>query len=450
LNRNFLESAPYIVQSPLQVSFPEGETEKRKMKVLIEWQSSKTMVTVVLWFGLTVGLMSCNGSSSHDNSAAVDPGSQGAVSLQSGTPSPSPTVSSTPTVSPISVSGVTPSWLENKSLNQWIEIPNTSGAGGAAVDAWGSLVLRDDTNELFILASGGHGDSADNRVVSIRLTDDSPQWVLRNAPSPPSAVVFNVPYYTDGKPSSRHNYQHNHWVPGVHRLMMIGARAVAGSAWDYETVDGFNPDTNTWDPAGTWPTMPAGTGFGTYRERNSNFVWTTGLSRLDVTTGQVSSPITHSSGDSVRWPVSQDSVRNQLFSLQYGDSQGYSANLGVVASRIPLEGNTQYKVTFNPSAALTQFLADAPAYPAMDYDSVNDQFLFYDGHGTGAGRIFVIKPNSGNTWDMSILPLAAGSAAPPPVPDAGVNGRFLYVPALKGFVLLPSGASNLWFIRTSN
>jgi hypothetical protein len=86
----------------------------------------------------------------------------------------------------------------------------------------------------------------------------------------------------------------------------------------------------------------------------------------------------------------------------------------------------------------------------MDYDPVNDQFLFYCGQGSGAGRIYVIKPNTTNTWDMSILPLAAGSPLPPPIAGNGVNGRFLYVPSLKGFVLLPNSASNLWFIRTSN
>jgi len=317
------------------------------------------------------------------------------------------------------------------------------------IDAWGQLVLRDDTNELFILASGGHGDSADNRVVSIRMTDDSPQWVLRNAPSPPSAVVLNVPYYTDGKPSSRHNYQHNHWVPGINRLMMIGARSVAGSAYFYQTVDGFNPDTNTWDPAGTWPDLPTYSGYGMYRERNSNYVWTYGLMRWDASTGLTTSPLTHLSGDEVRWPVTQDTARNQLFSLQYGDGMGYDRAHGLSASRIPLGGDTQYKVTFNPSAALSQFIADVPTYSAMDYEPVNDRFLFYCGQGSGAGRIYVIKPNSGSTWDMSILPLAADSPIPPPIASAGVNGRFLYVPALKGFVMLPKGSSNLWFIRTS-
>lgn len=79
-------------------------------------------------------------------------------------------------------------------MNQWLQINGTSGAAGAFVQ-WGSLVLREDTTELFIAANGGHHDSSDNRVVSIKLTDDQPQWIVRAQPSPQDQVVEDVPYY---------------------------------------------------------------------------------------------------------------------------------------------------------------------------------------------------------------------------------------------------------------
>lgn len=234
----------------------------------------------------TLSLSGCNGLEAFNQKVITASPLTTSQSLQSGAPAPSPSTSvkpspsptpsysATPTpmpsMSPVPVSGVTPNWLVEKSLNTWIEIPNTSGAGGAAIDAWGQIVLRDDTNELFILASGGHGDSSDNRVVSIRLSDNAPQWVLRSAPTPSDQLVQNSPYYADGKPSSRHNYQYNHWVPAVHRLMMFGLYGTWPAAWMYPTVDGFNPDTNTWDPAGTWPNMVSGAGFGVYVEKGTS------------------------------------------------------------------------------------------------------------------------------------------------------------------------------------
>jgi hypothetical protein len=97
---------------------------------------------------------------------------------------------------------------------------------------------------------------------------------------------------------------------------------------------------------------------------------------------------------------------------------------------------------------LNQFIADAPTYAAMDYDPINDRFLFYCGQGAGAGRIYAVKPNAGNVWDISVLQLT-GSTRPPATPGAGVHSRFTYVPALRGFILLPLASSNLYFIRTA-
>jgi hypothetical protein len=339
-----------------------------------------------------------------------------------------------------------PAWLSGKPMNQWFEINGTSGAGGAVL-SWGPLILREDTTELFVAASGGHSDSSDNRVVSIKLTDDNPQWILRAASTPADQVVLNAPYYMDGKPASRHGYQHNFWVPAINRIILCGARAVAGAAWDFPTIDGFNPDTNTWDPQNTWPNVTGG--YGVVRERNGSIMWTTGLARVDLEARELTQPITSRIDVAVRWPVAHDSLRHQLFTLQYGDGQGYDLQKGVQASRIPINGDRQFTVTFKSSTALDTFISDAPTYSAMDYDPINDRFLFYCGQGAGAGRIFVITPNDGDEWDMSILPLE-GSALPPAAPGSGVNRRFLYVPGLNVFVMMPSGADNIHFIRVGS
>jgi hypothetical protein len=62
--------------------------------------------------------------------------------------------------------------------------------------------------------------------------------------------------------------------------------------------------------------------------------------------------------------------------------------------------------------------------------------------------VYVIKPSSGNVWDVSLLPLV-GAARPPASPGSGVQNRFRYVPALRGFVLLATGSANLYFLRTA-
>ena len=45
--------------------------------------------------------------------------------------------------------------------------------------------------------------------------------------------------------------------------------------------------------------------------------------------------------------------------------------------------------------------------------------------------------------------LGAGSVLPDAAMGAGVFNRFKYVPALRGFVLMSSGTSNVYFMRTA-
>jgi hypothetical protein len=227
--------------------------------------------------------------------------------------------------------------------------------------------------------------------------------------------------------------------------MLFGVKGAYGNAYDFQTVDGFNPDTNTWDPAGTWANIPAGQ-LGVVRVRATGDVWSSQLARWSPNTKSWTQPITSRTNDLVRAPIAHDSLRNQLFTLNWGDGQGFGA-AAMFASVVPCNGSIQSSIKFNPSAALISFIAEQPSYAGMDYDPDNDRFLFYCGIGMAAGRIYVIKPNSGSTWDISLLPTSG--KLPPPTADAGIHSRFRYVPALKGFVMMPSGTSNLFFIRTT-
>jgi hypothetical protein len=340
---------------------------------------------------------------------------------------------------------VQPNWLAGHAINEWVAIPNTAGAGGSAVDAYSGFAYNDLTDEIIIALAGGHTNSSDNRVVSLRLTDDAPTWQQRSAQT--ANVTQDVAYYSDGKPASRHVYSTCHFVPQLNRLMTFGVRFAYGAAFTFSKVDGFSLDTNLWDRAGTWPDAPSGH-YGAVMIRATGDVWTSALSRWSPSSNTWSQPIATRTSDYVRWPIAHDLRRNQLFTLNWGDGEG-GGSAALSASRVPLGRSAQISVTFHSSSALDSFAAEAPSYAAMDYDIANDRFLFYSGQGNAAGRIYVITPNDTNVWDMSLLTLGAASALPPATPGSGVQNRFRYAPALRGFVLLPFAGSNLYFIRTS-
>jgi hypothetical protein len=340
---------------------------------------------------------------------------------------------------------ITPAWMAGKPVGEWIEIPNTSGAGGAAVDAYSGMAINELTSEILIAAAGGHNDSYDNRVVSLNLASDTPSWTVRLASS--TTPEKSVAYYADGMPASRHIYSSLHFVPQVNRLMLFGLRAAYGPAWNFPNVDAFNLDTNKWDPKGTFADMPVGY-YGAAQIRATGEVVSTLLKKWSPVDRKWTELVTSPNGDAVRWPIAFDSRRGQLFCLQWGDSQG-SDPQRLVASRVPLGSGQQITVSFNPSSALTQWTADKPMYPAMEYDPDNDRFLFYAGQGDAAGRVYVIQPNDGNTWDMSVLSAGGVKIAGSPSNGSGMQNRLRYAPALRGFVLLARGSANLYFLRTA-
>ncbi|MDD4890042.1 MAG: hypothetical protein PHU85_08935 [Phycisphaerae bacterium] len=343
--------------------------------------------------------------------------------------------------------GGDPAWLSGKPADVWFPIDKTSGAGGAPVDDFSGMTVKESTSELIIAAAGGHGGSNDNRVVSIDLRADAPAWILRHKPS--TTRPHDVAYNPDGLPASRHTYQATLYVPSLDRVMLVGCRFTWPGAHEFPKVDGFSLKDNTWDPAGTYPDIPRGGGYGVVTDIATGDVWTQTLLKWDAATGKWSRPITKASPAGVRFPWAFDAKRSQLFGLNYGDGQGYGG-AAVSAVRAPVKGSESMQVTFKPGEALTQFTKDAPTYAGMDYDPGRDRFLFYCGQGVGgAGRVYVITPNDGNVWDMSLYAFGPGSSPPPAAGGAGINNRFRYLPGLKGFVLLASGKSNLYFIRTA-
>ncbi len=337
-----------------------------------------------------------------------------------------------------------PKWLAGKGLNEWFPIPGTKGAGGAPVNDFSGMTVKESTSEIIIAAAGGHGGSRDNRVTSIDLRADAPAWILRHAGSP--VAPDDVPYNPDGQPASRHTYASTQYVASLDRVMLVGCRFTTPGAHEFPKLDGFNLATNTWDPAGTYPDVPGG--YGVVTNPATGEIWTQGMHKFSPTTKTWSSPIKKGAPVGVRFPYAFDTRRNQIFGLNFGDGQGYGDPV-ISATRTPVAGTQTFQVTFASNDAVKQFLADKPTYCGMDYDPDNDRFLYYCGQGDGAGRIYVITPNDTNAWEMSLFKFGPGSKAPPAAGGAGINNRFRYLPQLKGFALLYDGRDDVYFIRTA-
>ena len=410
--------------------------------------------------GGTQGAAQDSTSTSQSGSTTSNGGSTTPItSAPAPAPSPAPTPAPTPAPAPAAPRTVNPAWIQSAPLNTWIAIPGTVHAGSAAAPADNPLDIYATSNqrlaysgmglrdcEIILAADGGHGDYSGNEVTSIDLAQDAPAWVLRSAAS--TTTAENVAYYADGKPSSRHTYWSTTWNAQRNRLMLHYSRFVYGTGLSFRNSNGFNLDTNTWDPQGTWSD-----GYSVGCADSNGDCYAMGmdyfsLNKWTAATDTWTTLETYSDAINVN-PVCYDSKRAHLFALAWGDGQGDSLGGSYSVSAIRIVGTTKTNITFNPSTALTQFQADQPADSGMEYDPINDQYLFYQGTAGSTSRVYVVKPNASSVWDMSILALGAGSVVPDAAVGAGVFNRFKYVAALRGFVLMSAGTSNLYFLRTA-
>jgi hypothetical protein len=289
---------------------------------------------------------------------------------------------------------------------------------------------------------------------------------LRMAATPAAQRTQNAPYYADGRPAARHIYSSMHFVKRLNKLMCIGVYVSYGDGnFNAPKVAGFDPVTNTWDVAGTHPDAAVknacmdsrgdvwGIGHG------ANFA--SAINRWDRNTRKQTMLVDF--GSAAGGPFAFDSRREQFFSLSWGNGEDkYGSGVRAFAYRslysVTVDGPgtpTRTAITLNSiGGALEQFQRDRTEYGGMDYDPGLDAFLFYDGRNVDGidrrGRVYVIRPTAGTTWDMSILPLGSGSGTPPHTKGAGVNNRFRYVPKLKGFVLYADGRQPIWFLPTES
>ena len=347
----------------------------------------------------------------------------------------------------------TPNWLTG-SVGEWQQIAGTTAP--SELGQYCGLAWREDSTgvEMASLASGGHGGNYyDNSVKALQLNTDAPSWALSRGASDSTGLVTASPpnsyFPSDGRPVPRHTYWYNHWVPELNRYMMFGCRFVGSSASDFSVRDGFNPDANDWDAAGTY----SGALYMTVRDpATGTFYSLQSQSKFTPSTGAITGmSLSGVAASKVkRGGTAFDTLRNTLYHLSTGDNfsvGGSTAN----SVQITTSGACT-EVTFNSSAGLTDFLANGVNFRTSEtvYNSDLDVFYFYNGYAGQAEKIYTITPNAGTVWDMSLMTVTGGtpSASRGASGAAGVCSKFRYIQKYKALVLAVPG-QDVYFLRTS-
>lgn len=339
-----------------------------------------------------------------------------------------------------------PAWVSALTPGQWYQIPNSAwssvqfrpippGNGPETkCDAWNSLVVDPVTSRVYNVAAGGHNDYAGNEVEYLDLNKATPNWVLALAPTPSSQLTNGASYYSDGRPAARHSYYGITYSPEGRRIFLLG-----GAHWSYnggfhDAISSYNIDSNTYSPAsahGQWNTagvpVPACCADPATGDVYVLHNWQIGRWRPRTNTWTRNLNATGASSAGEYTCSAFDSTRGRAFFL--GGSAG---------------SNHIYTPATNAMAAVT---LSGPAVSSvkgdergMVYVPAIDAYLV---RARGAGGT-VYRINA-STFECTVLSTSGGGSVP-----ATLNGpynKFLYVPALRGVVYVPTYAGNAWFLR---
>lgn len=400
-----------------------------------------------------------------DVTSSADPTQQdtrASLSATARAPAPDPTPAPAPAVSPVPV----PVWM-TAPVGQWAQINGTPAP--LALAQYSGVAWREDDTSIEVLGglAGGHAAGqyvTNNEVYTLRLDVDSPAWILRRASS--SAAGWDstgntTPYMPDGRPASRHVYCDAHWSPEQ------GAYLIGGMYWgsvgmNYQVMDAFIPMGTAggdWAAQGAFPARPIGAGgypvMLSVRDPASGIFYATTradgslLFKFNSKTKAWSNIALTGSGNVNMGGNAFDSKRSRIFSLS--NSSWFVPAAGVHSTVIDPNTGVKARVSFNSSTAWTDFQSKAGEFvlTALDYDALHDCFYFYNGDSYGVTgqtqKVYRIKPNSGTTWDMDLLPIEGG-VVPRPAGASGVLTKFKYVQRLNALVLVVAG-QDVYYMR---
>jgi len=357
-----------------------------------------------------------------------------------------------------------PAWRTALAPLTWTQFPNTDalnqvmtypnpGTGSSSKREICSFsgAAYDDVHDQLLVFGGGHADYGGNETLALPINQAVPAWKLLRPPTQgvgdPTAQspLQGNAYYTDGTPSSAHSYGQLQFSALFNRLMRFGATAVYGNGnGNYATVDGFSLDTNTWDPAGTWP-IP-----------ESTFVHT-----VCTTVKDYLGNIWHcgnTNGKLYRFNIADKTWT--IFAATGTPGGTINGEMAFVYDwkrhiifRFPLVSGTTtvagYYDLSTANAQFTQVTLSDPGGFATSLDNCcptycpdRDSYLFMPKQQSSVFEC--------NATTLAVSPLTVSGAAPTVTLDGTGDfyQRFTYVPSLGGCLLMASATANVGFFGT--
>jgi len=324
----------------------------------------------------------------------------------------------------------------------WFEIPNTKLAGVCAANqgfpevggntgcasiyiAWSGGVMDTARNRL-VIWGGGHTDYAGNEVYALNLGT----LVLERLNDPSTPVrdgCSNGGTNADGKPVSRHTYNHLAYLPNQDAMFAWG-----GSQWQCGNFGGdawlFNFSDLSWTKKSGVNGPGFGFGLAAAYDPNNGLVYmhdSFDLRSFNPSTNAWSKRSSASVSGGLTAGV-VDPVRKKYFSSVSGATTLYWYDIASPTATVAPQSA--------PTTGCAGFLGSERV--GMEYDAVQDRIVGWNGGDT----IYILNPD---TLTCTTVSHVGGPVAP----GQGTYGRFRYSPSLNLFVVCNNVNQNCHTLR---
>jgi hypothetical protein len=296
----------------------------------------------------------------------------------------------------------------------------------------GGVIVYISGQPYLIVEGGGHNTSSWNGIVKLGplsgAGSSSPTWSIFLAASSVGSVVRNTAAYTDGKQSASHTYNSLAAAPSGSVYYSTQTAPYGDGGW----VEGaFVKSTSGQTRLATNPMTGQQAAAGYFANRIFTIGGSSSFDRLRIYNIAANTWSSESGSDiAFSGPVSMaiDTSRGAAFVVNSSSGVYWS---GLSGTPTRTTGKT------GPGTWVA----------SMEYDADRDVFVScLDGSLTVRELSASSLAAGGNpSWTNRVFTGSTPSAAEP----AGTFGRFRYIPALKGYILLPSQSSSVYFYRAT-
>jgi hypothetical protein len=327
-------------------------------------------------------------------------------------------------------------WSAVPSALGWHELAGTrirsvcpSGVGGdcaGVTTAWGGGTFDSQRNRLLVWG-GGHSDYFGNEVYAVDLDDGTVQRLNDPSPNPPS-TCSNTGVMPDGKPTSRHTYNHLAYIAHADRMFAFGGSNVpcgfmlgdtwtlnlANLAWQKMNPSGPSPEPNfgrvtAYDPATRKVYIHDQQYLYSYTFETNTYARLSPSTLIDQ-----------------YMTATIDTKRNLFVIVGRGSVYAYSI----------APGSSYTRQTWSTTGDTSMVNG---TFAGLAYDPVTDRIVAWSGGNT----VYSLNP------DTKVWTAITYSGGPGAAMSNGTYGRFAYSAASNAFVVVNSVDRNAFALRLS-